>query len=139
MRLGFFTQPVHPITRDYREILREDQDAIILADQLGFCEAFVGEHMTDLAEPINTDTRFFSIPLDGEYHDRPQFAGDGTIVFTEQDGRDRMILYDLKGEEVDTYVTNDHGDVRYAYSPSGEYWYIMDTSAGKLVKARTWW
>ena len=52
MKLGFFTQPVHPITRDYREILREDQEAIILADELGYCDAFVGEHMTDLAEPI---------------------------------------------------------------------------------------
>ena len=36
MKLGFFTQPVHPITRDYREILREDQEAIILADELGY-------------------------------------------------------------------------------------------------------
>ena len=52
MRLGYFTQPVHPITRDYATVLRENQEAIILADELGYCEAFVGEHMTDLAEPI---------------------------------------------------------------------------------------
>ena len=54
MKLGFFTQPVHPIDRDYREVLKEDQDAVILADELGYCEAFVGEHMTDLAEPITS-------------------------------------------------------------------------------------
>lgn len=54
MKLGFFTQPVHPITRDYREVLREDQEAVILADELGYTEAFVGEHMTDLAEPITS-------------------------------------------------------------------------------------
>ena len=54
MKIGFFTQPVHPITRDYREVLKEDQDAVVLADELGYCEAFVGEHMTDLAEPITS-------------------------------------------------------------------------------------
>jgi alkanesulfonate monooxygenase SsuD/methylene tetrahydromethanopterin reductase-like flavin-dependent oxidoreductase (luciferase family) len=64
MRLGFFTQPVHPITRDYREILREDQEAIILADQLGYCEAFVGEHMTDLAEPITSCLVFLATLID---------------------------------------------------------------------------
>ena len=36
MKLGFFTQPVHPITREYRDILREDQDAVLLADELGY-------------------------------------------------------------------------------------------------------
>jgi alkanesulfonate monooxygenase SsuD/methylene tetrahydromethanopterin reductase-like flavin-dependent oxidoreductase (luciferase family) len=64
MKLGFFTQPVHPITRDYREVLREDQEAIILADQLGFCEAFVGEHMTDLAEPITSCLVFLATLID---------------------------------------------------------------------------
>jgi alkanesulfonate monooxygenase SsuD/methylene tetrahydromethanopterin reductase-like flavin-dependent oxidoreductase (luciferase family) len=64
MQLGFFTQPVHPITRDYREVLREDQEAIILADQLGFCDAFVGEHMTDLAEPITNCLVFLATLID---------------------------------------------------------------------------
>ena len=64
MRLGFFTQPVHPITRDYLEVLREDQEAIILADQLGYCEAYVGEHMTDLAEPITNCLVFLATLID---------------------------------------------------------------------------
>ena len=64
MKLGFFTQPVHPITRDYREILREDQEAIILADELGYCDAFVGEHMTDLAEPITNCLVFLATLID---------------------------------------------------------------------------
>ena len=64
MQIGFFTQPVHPITRDYREILREDQDAIILADELGYCDAFVGEHMTDLAEPITNCLVFIATLID---------------------------------------------------------------------------
>ncbi len=64
MKLGFFTQPVHPITRDYREILREDQDAVILADELGYVDAFVGEHMTDLAEPITNCLVFIGTLID---------------------------------------------------------------------------
>ncbi len=64
MKLGFFTQPVHPITRDYREILREDQEAVMLADQLGFCDAFIGEHMTDLAEPITNCLVFIATLID---------------------------------------------------------------------------
>ena len=64
MRLGFFTQPVHPITRNYLEVLREDQEAIILADELGYCEAYVGEHMTDLAEPITNCLVFLATLID---------------------------------------------------------------------------
>ena len=60
MRLGFFTQPVHPITRDYREVLREDQEAVIIADRQGYCEAFIGEHITDLAEPITSCLAFIA-------------------------------------------------------------------------------
>ena len=60
VRLGFFTQPVHPATRDYRDVLREDREAITLADQLGYCEAFVGEHMTDVVEPITSCLAFIA-------------------------------------------------------------------------------
>jgi alkanesulfonate monooxygenase SsuD/methylene tetrahydromethanopterin reductase-like flavin-dependent oxidoreductase (luciferase family) len=48
MRLGYFTMPVHPASRSPTETLREDRDVIILADQLGYHDAFVGEHLTDL-------------------------------------------------------------------------------------------
>ncbi len=34
---------VHPMTRDWSQTLREDREAIILADRLGFYDAFVGE------------------------------------------------------------------------------------------------
>jgi alkanesulfonate monooxygenase SsuD/methylene tetrahydromethanopterin reductase-like flavin-dependent oxidoreductase (luciferase family) len=58
MRLGYFTMPVHPIERDWAETLREDREAIILADQLGFCDAFVGEHLTDACETITNSMLF---------------------------------------------------------------------------------
>ena len=40
MRLGYFTMPVHPMHRVWSETLKEDREAIILADRLGFHDAF---------------------------------------------------------------------------------------------------
>ncbi|MBM3559928.1 MAG: LLM class flavin-dependent oxidoreductase [Alphaproteobacteria bacterium] len=60
MRLGFFTQPVHPPQRNYREVLLEDRAAFLLADELGYCEGFVGEHFTDTAEPITSCVAFIA-------------------------------------------------------------------------------
>jgi len=54
MKLGFFTMPIHPLGRDWRETLREDQEAFILADELGYSEAYCGEHYTDGAENITS-------------------------------------------------------------------------------------
>ena len=44
MNLGFFTMPIHPLDKDWRQSLREDREAFILADELGFIEGYVGEH-----------------------------------------------------------------------------------------------
>ncbi len=60
MQLGFFTMPIHPLGRDWRETLREDRDAFILADELGFSEAYCGEHVTDLAENITSSALFLA-------------------------------------------------------------------------------
>jgi alkanesulfonate monooxygenase SsuD/methylene tetrahydromethanopterin reductase-like flavin-dependent oxidoreductase (luciferase family) len=58
MRLGYFTMPVHPMEREWAKTLREDREAIILADQLGFYDAFVGEHLTDACETITNSMLF---------------------------------------------------------------------------------
>ena len=60
MRLAYFTQPVHPQTRDYGGVLQENLDAVILADRLGYEEALFGEHFTDLCEPITSALMFAS-------------------------------------------------------------------------------
>jgi alkanesulfonate monooxygenase SsuD/methylene tetrahydromethanopterin reductase-like flavin-dependent oxidoreductase (luciferase family) len=52
--------PVHPPGRDYVQTLKEDRDAILLADQLGFTEAFVGEHVTDISESVTDCTVFLA-------------------------------------------------------------------------------
>jgi alkanesulfonate monooxygenase SsuD/methylene tetrahydromethanopterin reductase-like flavin-dependent oxidoreductase (luciferase family) len=62
MNLGYFTMPLHPPGRDYVQTLTEDREAIVLADQLGFTEAFVGEHVTDVAESV-TDSCVFLASL----------------------------------------------------------------------------
>ena len=54
MKLGYFTMPLHPVGKDWRQTLAEDREAILLAEQLGFEEAFIGEHITDLAETITS-------------------------------------------------------------------------------------
>ena len=60
MRLGYFTMPVHPMHRPFAETLAEDREAIIFADQLGFYDAFVGEHLTDRCEPITSSMLFLA-------------------------------------------------------------------------------
>ena len=76
MQLGFFTMPIHPLGRDWRETLREDQEAFLLADELGFCEGYVGEHVTDLAENITSSTMFLA-SLAGRI--RTMRLGTGTV------------------------------------------------------------
>jgi alkanesulfonate monooxygenase SsuD/methylene tetrahydromethanopterin reductase-like flavin-dependent oxidoreductase (luciferase family) len=60
MRLGYFTMPMHPAGRDPVQTLQEDREAIILADQLGFHDAFVGEHLTDRCENITNSFIFLA-------------------------------------------------------------------------------
>src|SRR6187401_1191916 len=58
MNLGFFTMPIHPLEKDWRQSLREDREAFILADELGYVEGYVGEHHTDRAENITSSMMF---------------------------------------------------------------------------------
>ncbi|TCT08325.1 LLM class flavin-dependent oxidoreductase [Aquabacter spiritensis] len=60
MKIGYFTMPVHPIERDWSETLREDREAVILADRLGFNDAFIGEHLSDRCETITNSMMFLA-------------------------------------------------------------------------------
>jgi alkanesulfonate monooxygenase SsuD/methylene tetrahydromethanopterin reductase-like flavin-dependent oxidoreductase (luciferase family) len=60
IKLGYFIMPVHPLHRDYTQTLKEDREAIILCDELGYHDAFVGEHLTDRAEPITNSMLFLA-------------------------------------------------------------------------------
>jgi alkanesulfonate monooxygenase SsuD/methylene tetrahydromethanopterin reductase-like flavin-dependent oxidoreductase (luciferase family) len=60
MKLGFFTMPIHPVDKDWQQSLREDREAFVLADELGFVEAYCGEHVTDRAENITSCVTFLA-------------------------------------------------------------------------------
>ncbi|MEH2090323.1 MAG: LLM class flavin-dependent oxidoreductase [Nostoc sp.] len=60
MKLGFFIQPVHPPSRSYGDVLCEDREAVMLADRLGYREAFIGEHLVDSAETITSSLAFIA-------------------------------------------------------------------------------
>jgi alkanesulfonate monooxygenase SsuD/methylene tetrahydromethanopterin reductase-like flavin-dependent oxidoreductase (luciferase family) len=60
VRLGYFSMPLHPLGRTWAETLEEDRDAVILADSLGFHDAFIGEHLTDQHENITNSLLFLA-------------------------------------------------------------------------------
>ncbi len=76
MKLGFFTMPVHPANRRWRETLEEDREAFILADELGFSEAYCGEHVTDACETITSPSIFLASLAHATKHIK---LGTGTI------------------------------------------------------------
>ena len=76
MKLGFFTMPIHPLAKDWRQSLREDREAFVLADELGFVEGYCGEHVTDRAENITSCAMFLSTLVDAV---KTMKLGTGTI------------------------------------------------------------
>jgi alkanesulfonate monooxygenase SsuD/methylene tetrahydromethanopterin reductase-like flavin-dependent oxidoreductase (luciferase family) len=60
LKLAYFTMPLHPPTRDFVTTLREDREAFLFADELGFTEAFMGEHVTDTVEPVPNSMMFLA-------------------------------------------------------------------------------
>ncbi len=76
MKLGFFTMPIHPLGKDWRQCLREDREAFLLADELGFTEAYVGEHSTDQAENITSCAMFIASLADATKRIK---LGTGTV------------------------------------------------------------
>jgi alkanesulfonate monooxygenase SsuD/methylene tetrahydromethanopterin reductase-like flavin-dependent oxidoreductase (luciferase family) len=76
LKLGTFMMPLHPPKRPPSQTLPEDREAILLADRLGYCEALVGEHVTDLAENVTSCLMF----LASVAHDTKRIVlGSGTI------------------------------------------------------------
>ena len=60
MKYSTFMMPLHPPGRNIGETIAEDREAIILADRLGFSEAYVGEHVTDAAETVTSSMIFLA-------------------------------------------------------------------------------
>ena len=60
MRLGLFMMPMHALGRNHTQTLREDRATVILADELGFHDVFIGEHLTDTTENITNSMVFLA-------------------------------------------------------------------------------
>jgi alkanesulfonate monooxygenase SsuD/methylene tetrahydromethanopterin reductase-like flavin-dependent oxidoreductase (luciferase family) len=56
MKLGVFSMPCHPPHRRHSETYKEDLEAIVLSDKLGFDEFWLGEHYTSTWENIPDPT-----------------------------------------------------------------------------------
>src|SRR5260370_38100460 len=76
MKVGLFSMPIHPLDKDWRKSLREDREAFILADKLGFTEGYVGEHATDNAENTTSCAVFTASLIDATKKIK---LGTGTI------------------------------------------------------------
>jgi alkanesulfonate monooxygenase SsuD/methylene tetrahydromethanopterin reductase-like flavin-dependent oxidoreductase (luciferase family) len=60
MRLGLFMMPLHPPTRTLSDTMAETVEKILLAERLGFDEAWVGEHFSATTEPIPSPLMFMA-------------------------------------------------------------------------------
>lgn len=68
--------PIHPPERNYTQTLKEDREALLLADRLGYCEGFIGEHITDICENIPSCLSFIASLA----HETKQIKlGSGTV------------------------------------------------------------
>ena len=81
MKLGIFMMPVHPLHRDPTVTLKEDRETVILADQLGYHDAFIGEHLTDKAENITNSLLFLATLI---HSTRQIKLGTGTCNLSQQ-------------------------------------------------------
>ena len=60
MELGLFLQPVHRSGKLWGTALQEDRETVLLADQLGFGEVWIGEHYSTKAEQIPAPLMFLA-------------------------------------------------------------------------------
>ncbi len=76
MELSFFTMPIHPVGKPMSQSIREDREAFILADKLGYAEGYCGEHTTDLAEIVTSTVAFLASLA---YETKSIRLGTGTV------------------------------------------------------------
>ena len=60
MKLGLFGMPLHPPGRPIADSYEEDTQKIIYADEVGFDEVWLGEHISCTTEPISAPLMFLA-------------------------------------------------------------------------------
>ena len=63
MELGYFLAPYHLPDADYTQSLQQDMASVVRLDELGWREAWIGEHFTALWEPIVSPELFIAMAL----------------------------------------------------------------------------
>ena len=63
MELGYFTMPLHPPGSDITKTLEDDLEQIVTLDELGYKEAWIGEHFTFVWENIPCPDLFIAQAL----------------------------------------------------------------------------
>jgi alkanesulfonate monooxygenase SsuD/methylene tetrahydromethanopterin reductase-like flavin-dependent oxidoreductase (luciferase family) len=63
MEVGYFTMPLHPPGSDYTKTLDDDLEQIVTLDELGYKEAWIGEHFTTEWENIPAPDLFIANAL----------------------------------------------------------------------------
>ncbi len=60
MKFGMFMMPLHPPEKDRTRCFEEDIETVVLADRLGFTEAWIGQHHSVAWEPIPSNDVFIA-------------------------------------------------------------------------------
>lgn len=80
MKIGMFMMPLHPPDKDRTQTFEEDTECIKLADELGFSEAWIGQHHTAEWEPIPSNDIFIANLLPQTKNIR---LGTGVTIVTQ--------------------------------------------------------
>ena len=80
MKIGTFMMPLHPPEKDRTQTFEEDVECVIWADELGFSEAWVGQHHTAGWEPIPSNDVFIAHMLPQTKNIR---LGTGVTIITQ--------------------------------------------------------
>ena len=63
MNYGLFMMPLHPPRRSHADSYDRDMELIVQADQLGYSEAWIGEHITETWENVGVPELLMSKAL----------------------------------------------------------------------------
>src|SRR5438270_10624183 len=113
MNLGFFTMPIHPLEKDWRLSLREDREAFILADELGYTEGYVGEHHTDRAENITSCMMFVCTLIEATKRRTPVTV-TLSMPSTHSNKNDALRRFDQRADRKSTRLNFRHSQTSYS-------------------------
>jgi len=60
MKLGFFMMPLHPPEKSRTQCFEEDIEFVTFAEELGFSEGWIGQHISNSWEPIPSNDMFIA-------------------------------------------------------------------------------